>query len=69
MKRLTKAQKQRKLRRALKTTIWYAACEDGHPFWSGPDRDTSAKAQSDADTHDRKVHNDGQSHAVVLPGN
>lgn len=69
MKRLTRAQKQRRLRRALKTTIWYAACEDGHPFWSGPDRDTTTTAQGDADAHDKKVHNDGQSHAVVLPGN
>jgi hypothetical protein len=68
MKHLTKAQKQRRLKKALKTTIWYAACEDGHPFWSGPDRKSTKEAQDDADAHDRKVHNDGVSHAVVLPG-
>jgi hypothetical protein len=69
VKRLTNLQRQRKLKRALKTTSWYAACEDGHPFWSGPDRNISKDAENDAAVHDKKVHNDGSTHAVVLPGN
>jgi hypothetical protein len=62
-----KKKKARALRRAVKNGTWYAACESGHPFWSGKDRDTYQKAQDDATAHDDKVHG-GESTAVVLEG-
>lgn len=50
--------KREQLRRSLSSdTIWYAACEDGHPFWSGPDEKTYDAAQTDATAHDKSVHN------------
>jgi len=66
MAQLTTSQKQTALIKALTASCWYAACEDGHPFWSGPDETTYRQAQVDASSHDQGVHNDGQSHAVVL---
>jgi hypothetical protein len=60
------ASKRESLRAALAdTTIWYAACEYQHPFWSGPDRDSYAKADADAKAHDQAVHG-GDATAVVL---
>lgn len=47
---------------------FWAACEFGHEFWAGPDRDTYDDAQADATEHDDDVH-DGVSTAVVLNDN
>jgi len=44
---------------------YYAACEDGHEFWSGPDRDTYVAAEEDAHAHDNEKHG-GHQHAGVL---
>jgi hypothetical protein len=44
---------------------WYASCESGHPYWSGPDEDKFSDAQADAHTHDQNVHG-GVATAVVL---
>jgi hypothetical protein len=44
---------------------WYASCESGHPYWSGPDEDTYSDAQGDAQAHDQSVHG-GVATAVVL---
>jgi hypothetical protein len=68
MKPLSTQGKADRFRNAIAAQTWYAACEDGHPFWSGNDESTYAAAQSDATAHDASVHNDGKAHAVVLPG-
>lgn len=57
--------RQQKLEAFLAAGTFYAACQSGHPFWTGPDRSTYAAAQSDATDHDSEVHG-GQSTAVVL---
>ena len=69
MRKLTKEQKKKRLRKAIKGGSWYAACEDGHALWLGPDRSTYEKAKIDAETHDKKKHADGASHAAVLSSN
>ena len=63
---LIEGAKREKLAAAMApATTWYAACETGHPFWSGPDETTFADAQTDATDHDNKVHG-GTPTAVVL---
>jgi hypothetical protein len=58
--------KQRQLRvSASAITTWYAACESGHPFWSGPDENTYSDAQKDASGHDNSIHG-GVPTAVAL---
>lgn len=58
--------KQRQLKVSLSTdTTWYAACDTGHPFWSGPDESTYNEARHDADGHD-KTHHMGVATAIVL---
>lgn len=49
------------------TSPWYAACETGHPFWSGPERQTYKDAKKDATDHDTATHG-GDETAVVLGG-
>jgi hypothetical protein len=66
MSKLTAEERKRALQKAL-ASGFYAACEDGHPFWSGPDRTTYSEADQDAKSHDQRAHNDGSAHAVVLP--
>jgi hypothetical protein len=66
VKLVRKQTKLRRLRNAIKAGIWYAACEDGHPFWSGPDRKKYSQADQDAKSHDKRKHSDGEAHAVVL---
>jgi hypothetical protein len=44
---------------------WYAACQSGHAFWAGPDRDIYQEAAADARNHDARRH-DGEETAVVL---
>ena len=51
--------------RALTDAHWYAACETGHPFWSGSDRDTYPAAVGDASTHDATNHHGTQTAAVL----
>lgn len=36
-------------------TVWYAACESGHIFWAGPNRDGYDEAAKDATEHDKTV--------------
>ncbi len=36
--------------------VWYAACETGHPFWAGEDRESQGKAARDATEHDKERH-------------
>ena len=63
---LSGSEKASALRAALASgTVWYAACESGHPFWSGPDRSTYADADADAKAHDNATHG-GEPTAVVL---
>jgi hypothetical protein len=50
---------------AAAASQWYAACETGHPFWAGPDRDTYKEAHKDATDHDTAQHG-GVETAVVL---
>lgn len=69
MQRLSTQEKQARYTTAIAASLWYAACEDGHPFWSGNEENTYALANTDATTHDTAVHNDGKAHAVVLPAN
>jgi hypothetical protein len=51
--------------RPADTADWWAACESGHEFWSGPDRDSYEDAKHDATRHDDDVHS-GIETAVVL---
>lgn len=53
-------------RGAISRGRWYAACESGHFFWSGPDRATHKLAAADASSHDEEKH-DKEPTAVVLP--
>lgn len=46
-------------------TSWYAACQSGHAFWAGADRNSYGAAQADATAHDRARHG-GSSTAVVI---
>ena len=62
----SESQKQQRLRAAMSTaTTWYAACEFGHAFWSGPDRSSYSAADEDAKAHDRSKHG-GSPTAVAL---
>ena len=47
-------------------STFYAACEFGHDYWTGPERSSYQAARQDALAHDNSVHN-GESHAGVLP--
>jgi hypothetical protein len=64
---MEKDQKERseRLKNALADGGWYAACEAGHPFWSGAEHDAFDDAQADADAHDLARHG-GTPTAVVL---
>ena len=62
---LTDTQRREKLHERLSATTYYAACEDGHAFWAGPDRGSYDAAQQDATDHDINRHG-GTPTAVVL---
>ena len=57
--------KRKKYREVMDATIWFAACEQGHEYWDGPNRSTQAEATNDARAHDINVHA-GLNFAVVL---
>jgi hypothetical protein len=58
-------EKRDKLRAFLSANSFYAACETGHPFWSGQNRPTYREAVKDAKAHDKAVHG-GDETATVL---
>lgn len=57
--------KRQRFLKFLSSAPYYAACESGHVFWSGPDRNTFSEAKADAKKHDDDAHN-GEETAVVL---
>jgi hypothetical protein len=57
--------KAKRANKPLTVTTWWAACESGHGFWSGPDRNNYDDATADAREHDKNVHS-GVETAVVL---
>ena len=40
----------------INSSTWYAACEEGHFFWAGPDRHSVAEAEADAANHNQRKH-------------
>jgi integrase-like protein len=58
--------KHTRFRQFMVSSKWYAACEDGHSFWSGDLRNSQPAAQTDATAHDQERHS-GIATAVVLP--
>ncbi len=48
--------KQAELSRRLSKTLWYAACDSGHLFWTEENRDSHEKARKDATHHDQTTH-------------